>query len=88
VGLQEAAPADEDADTARSANADAITGLGIMYFANPACAADNSVWVLPTASFDLEHAASSGCKSALGVAARRGVWGLKITVLPATRDSP
>jgi hypothetical protein len=86
VGLQEAAPADEeDADAARNANA--ITGLGIMYFANSACAADNSVWVLPTASFDLEHA-SSGCKSALGVAARRGVWGFKITVLPATRDSP
>jgi hypothetical protein len=58
-----------------------------MYLANPACAADNPVWVLPTASFDLEHA-SSGCKSALGVAARRGVWGFKITVLPATRDSP
>ena len=27
-----------------------------MYLANPACAAHNSVWVLPTASFDLEHA--------------------------------
>jgi hypothetical protein len=86
VGLQEAAPADEDTDAARSANADAITGLGIMYLANPACAADNSAWVLPTASFDLEHA-SSGCKSALGVAARRGVWGFKICVLPANRDS-
>jgi hypothetical protein len=47
-----------------------------MYFMNRACAADNSVWVLPTASFDLEHALS-GCKSALGVAARRGVWGFK-----------
>jgi hypothetical protein len=43
-----------------------------MYLANPACAADNSVWVLPTASFDLEHALS-GCKSALGVAAPRDV---------------
>jgi hypothetical protein len=41
-----------------------------MYFANSACAADNSVWVLPTASFDLEHA-SSGCKSALWARARR-----------------
>jgi hypothetical protein len=26
-----------------------------MYLANPACASDNSVWVLPTASFDLER---------------------------------
>lgn len=43
-----------------------------MYLANPACAADNSVWVPPTASFDLEHALS-GCKSALEVAAPRGV---------------
>jgi hypothetical protein len=29
VGLQEGAPADEDTDAAWSANADAITGLGI-----------------------------------------------------------
>ena len=87
MSLQEAAPADEDADAARSANADAITGLGIMYLANPACGADNSVWVLPAAIFDLEHA-SSGCKSALGVAARRGLWGFKICILPANRGSP
>jgi hypothetical protein len=58
-----------------------------MYLANPACAADNSVWVLPDASFDLEHA-PSGCKSALGVAARRMCGGFKICVLPANRGSP
>ena len=35
MGLQEAAPADEDTDAAWSANADAITGLGFIYLAEP-----------------------------------------------------
>jgi hypothetical protein len=35
VGLQEGAPADEDTDAAWSANADAITGLGFIYLAEP-----------------------------------------------------